>query len=132
MGRKGVQSHLVLTPEIVEPSGFDRFWQAYPRRLGKAEALKAWGKLKPDTRLLEAMLSTLTWQLESPEWTREGGRFIPHPTTWLNQHRWEDEPPEVSLLSQEPDDVQNTLRALRTALAMIRQRDDQRLKAIPG
>ena len=30
-------------------------------------------------------------QIASDEWKRDGGRFIPHPATWLNGKRWEDE-----------------------------------------
>jgi hypothetical protein len=30
--------------------------------------------------------------MTSAEWTKDGGQFIPHPATWLNQKRWEDEP----------------------------------------
>ena len=28
---------------------------------------------------------------KSKEWKKENGKYIPHPTTWLNQKRWEDE-----------------------------------------
>jgi len=28
---------------------------------------------------------------KSNEWTENKGQFIPYPSTWLNQHRWEDE-----------------------------------------
>jgi hypothetical protein len=27
----------------------------------------------------------------SAQWTKDGGAFIPHPTTWLNQRRWEED-----------------------------------------
>ena len=27
----------------------------------------------------------------SDEWAEDGGRYIPHPATWLNGERWEDE-----------------------------------------
>ena len=27
----------------------------------------------------------------SDQWLRDNGQFIPHPQTWLNQRRWEDE-----------------------------------------
>jgi hypothetical protein len=29
---------------------------------------------------------------KSRQWTDEGGKYIPHPATWLNNHRWEDQP----------------------------------------
>lgn len=70
---------------------FDRFWGAYPRKVGKADARKAFAKLNPDTALVEAMLRALDWQKRLPEWTKDGGQFIPYPATWLNARRWEDE-----------------------------------------
>ena len=30
-------------------------------------------------------------QKDSVQWQRDGGKYIPHPSTWLNQRRWEDE-----------------------------------------
>lgn len=68
--------------------GFNSFWSAYPRKIGKSEAGKAWQKLKPD---LAVVLTALETQTSSDQWQRDGGKFIPHPTTWLNQKRWEDE-----------------------------------------
>ena len=32
------------------------------------------------------------WE-QTEQWKDNGGRFIPHPATWLNQRRWEDEVP---------------------------------------
>lgn len=72
------------------PPGFDRFWEAYPRKTAKAEAAKAFARLKPDSVLLQAMLDAIQRQAKSPQWTKDGGQFIPHPATWLNQRRWED------------------------------------------
>lgn len=71
---------------------FDRFWGAYPRKVSKADARKAFAKLNPDGELVEAMLRALDWQKRLPEWTKDGGQFIPYPATWLNACRWEDEP----------------------------------------
>ena len=70
-------------------AGFLAFWAAYPRRVGKGNAWKAWNRLKPD---LTAVSAALDWQTKSPEWTKDGGEFIPHPATYLNARRWEDEP----------------------------------------
>jgi hypothetical protein len=72
---------------------FDRFWDAYPRHTGKANALKAWAKLEADDALLDVILASLSWQREQPAWTKDAGAFVPHPATWLNGRRWEDERP---------------------------------------
>lgn len=79
---------------LVEYSGgFLSFWNAYPRRVGKGAAAKAWKAAKPDEELTLKILSALEEAKASPQWRRDNGQFIPHPSTWLNQRRWEDEPP---------------------------------------
>lgn len=72
------------------PPGFDAFWSAYPRKTAKTAAAKAFARLRPDERLLAAMLAAIERQRTSPQWTKDGGEFIPHPATWLNGRRWED------------------------------------------
>lgn len=78
---------------------FDRFWACYPNKTGKEAARKAWAKIKPDAELTERMLAALEWQRQQPQWLQDGGKFIPHPTTWLNQGRWQDEPQDIPQLS---------------------------------
>ena len=73
--------------------GFTEFWQTYPRKVGKGAAQKAWDRLKPD---LAAVLAALDWQTKQDAWTKDGGQFIPHPGTYLNQRRWEDEKPATA------------------------------------
>ena len=74
---------------------FNQFWTAYPKHIAKQSAVKAFEKLKPDEKLLEAMLKAIEMQRESKQWEKDGGAFIPYPATWLNQRRWEDELPQV-------------------------------------
>ena len=75
---------------------FERFWKAYPprngKRRGKAQAQKAWAKLKPDLPTCRLMAAALESDKQSDEWQRENGRYIPMASTWLNGRRWEDEP----------------------------------------
>lgn len=70
---------------------FDRFWKLYPNKKNKTNARKAWAKLKVTDDLFDQIIAGLARYCESPDWTKDGGRFIPHPTTWLNGKRWEDE-----------------------------------------
>lgn len=70
---------------------FDAFWSAYPRKVAKPNALKAFEKIQPDDALLAKMLTAIDRAKASPQWIKDGGQFIPHPATWLNAHRWEDE-----------------------------------------
>jgi len=81
-----------------EEGGFDQFWQVYPKRKARADALKAWKKLKPTTELLTTILAAIERVKVSPGWQEEKGKYIPLPATWLNGRRWEDET-EVTLPS---------------------------------
>lgn len=70
---------------------FAQFWSIYPNHKAKADALKAWTKLNPDDDLTKAILSAIAAQKQSEAWTKDGGRFIPLPATWIRGRRWEDE-----------------------------------------
>ena len=74
---------------------FAEFWQAYPKKVGKGAALKAYGKIKPNAQLHKKMLTAIEIQKRTQQWQKENGQFIPNPSTWLNQSRWEDEPQGV-------------------------------------
>jgi hypothetical protein len=83
---------------------FDRFWSVYPRHVAKPNARKAFDKLNPDDVLLETMIRAIEQQKRSDQWTRDNGQYIPHPATWINQRRWEDETP---IASQKPSKTVN-------------------------
>ncbi|MBR5289350.1 MAG: transcriptional regulator [Clostridia bacterium] len=70
---------------------FDRFWKAYPCKIAKVKAQAAFSKIDPDDELLEVMIRAVEAQKQTEQWLRDGGQYIPYPTTWLNQRRWEDE-----------------------------------------
>lgn len=69
---------------------FDAFWKAYPKKVGKLNAKKAWAKAKtkPD---LPTLLSAIEKQKQSINWTKDNGQYIPNPATWINGGRWDDE-----------------------------------------
>jgi hypothetical protein len=71
------------------PQDFIAFWAEYPKKKGKLAALKAWknAKTKP---ALEAIISAVKLQKTWPDWMKDGGQYIPMPSTWLNQGRWDD------------------------------------------
>ena len=71
--------------------GFATFWKQYPKRVAKSQALKAWKKIKPTGQVLADLMAGLEKQKASGDWEKDGGQFIPHPATWLNGRRWEDE-----------------------------------------
>lgn len=69
---------------------FDRFWEAYPRKQAKGAARKAFAKARKKVSL-GVMLAAVEAQKTSWEWTKEGGQYIPCPSSWLNQEQWANE-----------------------------------------
>ncbi len=70
--------------------GFAEFWAAYPRKIGRKAALKAW-QHADDRPPLADILAAIERAKASAAWRKDNGQFIPHPSTWLNQGRWADE-----------------------------------------
>jgi uncharacterized protein YdaU (DUF1376 family) len=70
---------------------FDLFWKAYPKKVGKDAAYKAFVKRKPDEQLVKTMIASVRKQTDTEQWKKDGGQFIPHASTWLNEGRWQDE-----------------------------------------
>ncbi|VTU34225.1 hypothetical protein [Variovorax sp. RA8] len=75
-----------------ESPEFAAFYAAYPRKMGRQAAWRAWKTLAPDASLQAKILGALAAQRPHLD-RRENGRFIPHASTWLNQGRWDDEIP---------------------------------------
>ena len=70
---------------------FREFWKEYPRHKAKAAAEKSFRKLCTGEKIFSEIMDGLKRSRE--RWERLGTepRFIPYPSTWLNQERWEDE-----------------------------------------
>lgn len=96
---------------------FDTFWEAYPRKRSKGQAEKTWIKINPDDELLDAMLSSIERWKRSKEWLKDGGQFIPHPSTWLNAKGWEDELP----VTRDSPTTEKDYNSGRDALTLIKQ-----------
>ena len=77
-------------PPVRDDAEFARFWSSYPRKAGKKAAEKAFSRAMKQTDLA-TLLGALEKHKQTQQWTKDGGQFIPHPATWLNQERWNDE-----------------------------------------
>ena len=90
--------NLATEPEVknrIEPvdqknNFFDDFWKAYPRKSNKSFARKVFEKLKVDQQLFDKMVQAINLQNKTV-WKDKDQQYIPHPSTWLNGERWEDE-----------------------------------------
>ncbi len=65
---------------------FELFWAAYPLKVGKLAAVKAYVKARQSASADEIMTGVRNYVRTKPDWQRWA-----HPATWLNQGRWMDE-----------------------------------------
>lgn len=110
------------TPPMVDDL-FPKFWKMYPNKKGKAAAEKAWKKLKVTADLFGQIAEGLAAQVVCEAWVKDGGQFIPHPATWLNGKRWEDEVKVASNVHPFPQS-RHTGFAERDYTAGLIQRED--------
>lgn len=90
---KGIEEYIYppISPKG-EGAWFDvTFWPAYPRKVAKEAARKAAAKVLAAGADPAEVMAGLESARASEQWTRDGGRYVPHPATWLNGRRWEDE-----------------------------------------
>lgn len=73
-----------------EPQGFAEWWSTYPHKVGKQAAIKAYVKALVTAGSAECLLTGLQAQVEHLREKHKEG-FCPHPSTWLNEGRWDDE-----------------------------------------
>ena len=90
------QGALLSVQEFIDPdetpeARFDKWWAMYPRKVQKKDARRKFIRLMKDGVDFQALMDGLARSMRS--WEREGRSKdrLPHPTTWLNQERWDDE-----------------------------------------
>lgn len=76
------------------PERFTVFWSHYPKKVAKTDAVKAFTKIikaQPDVdKFMAKTLASLNWWKSQPSWTKDNGKFVPYPATWLNRGHWGD------------------------------------------
>ena len=77
--------------EIAEPLGsFAEFWDAYPKRVEKASARKAFeAVVKAGADPGAVIAGAIRYAVER---AGQDPRYTKHPSTWLRAECWEDEP----------------------------------------
>lgn len=98
---------------------FAEFWELYPKKVAKKTALTSWKRINPDDKLFKQIIQAVTEAKNSDQWKRDGGRFIPNPTTWLNQSRWEDELPIIETAPAPKNGKTDTFSVLAGIIADV-------------
>lgn len=74
---------------------FEEWWHAYPKKRNRKGARQAWLDLNPDKELAHRIISVTKLASRSAEWTKDHGRYVPHPGNWLVSEGWADEYQEL-------------------------------------
>lgn len=89
---------------------FLQFWEHYPRKINKSEAMVCWSSLNPDKELADKIILAVINQVNAGMFNLEKINYIPHPTTWLNNHRWEN---EIQINTPEKNALDEQLKNIR-------------------
>ena len=77
---------------VREADLFELFYSAYPKKVGKSVAKKAFARLKPTPEFTKMLITDCRKRIDAGEWcTGNDKQFIPGPAPYLNQRKWEDE-----------------------------------------
>ena len=76
-----------VDPETI--AAFEEWWQAYPRKVGKPIARKAYGAALRKASAGELLTAARAFAAAR---AGEDPTYTPHPTTWLRHERWNDQP----------------------------------------
>lgn len=85
-----IEKEVEIEKEIEhEQEGFAQFWELYPKKLGKAEAMAQWARVREEKNKI---LYGLRLWCQFDGWLEQGGRFVPRAEKWLRERWWEHPP----------------------------------------
>lgn len=76
---------------MTDEQEFDLFYKAYPRKVAKGDARKAWAQTKKIRPPLNELIAAIQAQCQTDQWTKDNHAYIPYPASWLRAERWADE-----------------------------------------
>ena len=83
---------------------FELFWKEYPRKVNKFKTEEWFNKNNLTDEQFNLIITKLKKYKDTTDWKKDNGKYIPYPTTWLNQKRWEDDVVSISE-SNNPNNV---------------------------
>lgn len=106
---------------------FEQFYGLYPRKVSKTDAQKSLARIRKSGKVpFGKLMSGLRAYLE----TNPDPQFIPHPSTWLNKGRWDDE--HTATVTYLPTSAPHAKPSSQSDFASAFNRLDERLEAMGG
>lgn len=69
---------------------FEKIWEIYPRQINRIDALTAFEELNATEELVNEMIKAINEQKKQENWNVDGGKYIPHLSTWIKKEKWKD------------------------------------------
>jgi hypothetical protein len=69
-------------------------YAAYPRKIARSAAIKAIQKAGKAVGMEKLLKAVKAYAEATSRWPAEERQYIPHPATWFNQGRYDDDPKE--------------------------------------
>ena len=95
-----VRSHISEKPKSYCAPEFQPFWDAYPKKLAKPDAIRAFTRKGCAQVLGEVLAGLETWK-KSDQW--QDLQFVPYPATWLNREGWREVPVSGKVMADESE-----------------------------
>ena len=84
-----------IPPTIVEVSGFNEWYDSYPRKIGKKAAEKAFNSAIKSGVTIEQLTQGVAAYNQEIKDAGTSTQFIKHPSTWLNQGCYDDDHAQI-------------------------------------
>lgn len=79
-------------PRVVATGDAEAIYQAYPRKVGRQDALKAINKALTKLNAAALLERVQRYTAIVARWPEKDWPFCPHPATWFNRGRYDDDP----------------------------------------
>lgn len=81
------KTNTITNKKHIQPEGFDLFWDAYDKKVGKPNSLKAWSKIVFKDDLLQKIVE----KARADKKAKPDNKFRKDPERWLKGQHWLDE-----------------------------------------
>lgn len=95
---------------------FLEFWNIYPKKIAKPKCEEKFRKLSEENKmkaLKNIKLQIIKWKIQKTE-----DKYIPHPLTWINEWRYDDDVEEIKPTQEEIDEYRETC-SMRAKLDIV-------------
>lgn len=103
---------------------FERFYKAYPRKVGKAKVENWFRSHKPDSETIDKMVASIEEHKKLKQW--QDVQYIPHPSVFLNQERWKDDLTSEKISGQEKKGEKH----ISSVYATTKEQDEENMEIL--